>query len=797
MKVICISILLALCSLAYCQDNFNLEVLSTVVLDEPGNDIWGYVDGNGIEYAVMGSRTATRIWSLEDPTNPIERIVIPGGASTWRDMKSWEDHLYVTNDGSPLDGLLSIDMSMAPETITFNYMKPDIIVDQDTSVLGQCHNLYIDENGFCYLSGCRITGANKAIIFDLNQDKDFPPIVGIHGGNDTEYSHDLFVQNDIMYSSEINAGVLTLFDVTDKTKIVELGDAATTMNFTHNAWASPDGQFVFTTDERANAYVDSYDVSDPTNIIRLDKFQPLETVNTGTVPHNTHYKDGFLITSWYTDGVVITDVSRPDNMIKVGAFDTYPIPGEGFQGCWGVYPWLPSGNIISSNITNVNGVGELNVFGVNYVRAGFLEGLVTRADNGAVINGVEVTIIAPQMNEGLTNALGEYKTGIADGGTYDVTFSHPDYFPLTLSTTLENGEVTILDAQLGARPEVIATGRVIDSETGDPIPFAKLSLTNSQRTVDITTDANGAFTNTLFVEPYDVVIGVWGYLHAVRNDEQFEENVEKVYELDQGYQDDFVLDLGWEVNGNARTGTWVRETPNPTFRNGEPINVDADIVGDIGTECYLTGNAGGNAASDDVDDGFTRVISPIFNVSEYEEPILQYNAWFYIGGGNVPQNDTMLVNIFDQTNNITVAMYSTPTNGWTDQIEIPLKGLVDTDADLRMTVYIQDLEGSGHLLEGGLDDFRVIDDMTINVASLEQIDGINVYPNPFSEELIINVTEGEYTQISLYNSMGQKVYNSQISNNQLVINQILPSGLYTLIAESKDGKQLSQKVLRQ
>ena len=280
-----------------------------------------------------------------------------------------------------------------------------------------------------------------------------------------------------MYSSEINAGVLTLFDVTDKANIVELGDAATSMNFTHNTWASPDGQFAFTTDERANAYVDSYDVSDPGNIIRLDSYQPIETANTGVVPHNTHYQDGYLITSWYTDGVVITDVSKPDNMVKVAAFDTYPIPGNGFQGCWGAYPYLPSGLVLTSNISNVNGLGELNVFRPNYVRAAFLEGTVTDADSGATINGVKVVIGNPDRpNEELTDALGEYRTGIESAGFFDVTFSHPDYFPATLITSIENGVCTILDVQLQIRPQVQVIGSVVDAATSQVIPLSLIHI---------------------------------------------------------------------------------------------------------------------------------------------------------------------------------------------------------------------------------------------------------------------------------------------------------------------------------
>jgi len=851
MRIICIIILLITCTLAQGQENFNMESIATIELNEPGNDIWGYVDSTGLEYAVMGSRNNTRIWSLEDPSIPIERAVIPGFATTWRDIKTFEDHIYVTNDGDPRDGLLVIDMSMAPDSISYEYTKPIIFVEpqevtqvildtidfttatdttfvidgldtiatnitidttynvserdtmitiQDTTLLGQCHNLFIDENGFCYLSGCRINNANKAIIFDLNQDKKNPPIVGIHGGpnwQDGEYSHDLFVQNDIMYSSEINAGVLTLFDVTDKANIVELGDARTTMDFTHNTWASTDGRYAFTTDERANAFVDAYDVSDPGNIIRLDSYQPLETAGTGVIPHNTHYKDGFLITSWYTDGVVITDVNMPDNMIKVGAYDTYPIPGNGFNGCWGAYPWLPSGLVITSNITNVNGLGQLDIFRPTYVRAAYLHGTVTDIDDGSTINGVDIVINNPdQANEGRTNPLGEYKTGIESAGTYEVTFTHPDYFPETLTTTIENGVVTVLDAQLTKRPQVTITGTVIDGVTSDPIPNALLKISNQNRLIEITTDDQGQFDQTIFDENYDVIVGAWGYRYATIN-KKFDGATGEVFRLEPGIEDNFALDLGWEVNGNVSTGLWVRDVPIPTFRYGVAINVSEDITGDIGDECYMTGNGGGDAASDDVDDGVTRLLSPKFNVSQYSDPLLQFNAWFTIGGGQGPINDTMFVRIWDKTALTTLAMYTESTGGWTDVVSIPLNGLVDTDADLSISVVISDLPGTGHLLEGGFDDFRIVEGMPSSAVSISENDNIEIYPNPFTDNINILLDADNYKTMSLYDIMGKQVYRSKVINNQTVIGRELTKGFYTIILEKKDGTLLSKKLIKQ
>ena len=796
MKIISVLTVIILTLNVNAQENFNLERLGTVEIEEEGNDIWGYVDSAGLEYAIMGGISNTYIWSLEDPNNPIERAVIPGGDSPWRDIKSYDDYLYVTNDGDA-DGLLVINMTMAPDSISFNYITPDITVGTDTTALGQCHNLYIDENGFCYLSGCRINGANKAIIFDLNQDREQPPIVGIHGGGGAEYSHDLFVQNNIMYSSEINAGVLTLFDVTDKADIVELGDVTTSMDFTHNTWASPDGQFAFTTDERPNSFVDSYDISDPGNIIRLDSYQPIETANTGVIPHNTHYHNGYLITSWYTDGVVINDVSRPANMIKVGAYDTYPISGNGTQGCWGVYPFLPSGLVISSNRSNENGLGELNIFRPNYVRAAFLEGTVTDADSGATINGVQVVIGNPDRpNEEFTDALGEYKTGIESAGFFDVTFSHPDYFPATLITSIENGVVTILDAQLQIRPQVQVVGTVVDAATSQVIPNAQIKLSNENREIEITADGQGAFNQSYFDETYTVTVGAWGFQYDQIENVSFN-GVSRQFGLNAGIEDNFALDLGWSVTGDAATGIWERAIPNPTFTQTFAANVNQDITTDIGLECYVTGNAGGPAGADDVDDGTTILTSPEFNVSNFDDPIIEYNAWFFIGGGNGPVNDTMFINIADNENTFTVDMYTEFTNGWIDVVRIPLSGLVNTEDNLTFSVVIGDQPGSGHLLEGGLDVFRVVDGETSAAVSITDSDNISIFPNPFKNKINIVLDPLEYKSISVYDITGRQVHKSKVVNNQTVISDIETPGYYTATIERQDGTLLSQKLIKQ
>ena len=139
------------------QNNFNIEVVANVGHDERVNDVWGYVDEDtGVEYAIMGSLTKTSIWSLADPSNPEFLISFDGPSSIWRDIKSYEDHLYVSAEREK-EGLLIIDMSSAPDTITATNYRPVIDLGLTTDTLHTIHNIFIDEvEGICYLGGSNI-----------------------------------------------------------------------------------------------------------------------------------------------------------------------------------------------------------------------------------------------------------------------------------------------------------------------------------------------------------------------------------------------------------------------------------------------------------------------------------------------------------------------------------------------------------------------------------------------------------------------------------------------------------------
>lgn len=415
----------------------NIEHRSTVDYSPRLNDIWGYAaDGN--EYALVGLRTGVNILDITDPDNPINLGTATGPTSTWRDLKTFGEYAYVTNENE--DGLLVIDLSNLPDTLTasdWSYWEPTI---PGVGTITDCHNIYIDESGYGYLAGCNVNLGGPVYI-DFFTTPGSPAYVD---KGPAIYAHDIYTRSNIMYTSDIYDGKVRIYDVTDKTNTLSLGDQTTPFDFTHNAWPNDGDDVVFTTDEKANATTAAYDISDPTDIQLLDEFKPLATVNTGVIPHNVHVLDDYLVISHYSDGVVIVDASEPDNLIEVGNYDTYTGGSTGFNGAWGAYPFLPSGTLLVSDQNN-----GCFILTPTYVRAARLEGTVTDIANGDPLFDVDISISATQANEGKTDLVGNYKTGLAEAGTYDVTYSKAGYIPETVSVTLTNGIITIQDVQLG------------------------------------------------------------------------------------------------------------------------------------------------------------------------------------------------------------------------------------------------------------------------------------------------------------------------------------------------------------
>ena len=752
-------------------------------------NIGGYVDSLGNEYALVGHTEGLSIVNVQDPANPFIVAEIPGPNSIWREVKTWQQYAYVTTEGGN-QGLQVVDLRNLPGTvIPYHNWTPSITTNVGSYTLSTIHALHID-NGYAYLYGANNgSGIDGIVIADL-ADPWNPTLAGYYNGY---YVHDGYVRNDTVWACHIYDGFFSAINVIDKANPVQLSQVHTPSNFTHNSWLSDNSQYLFTTDEVDNSYLAAYDVSDVNNIIFMDKIQSQNT-GSNSIVHNTHILNDFAITSWYNDGVVITDVHRPQNLVNVGFYDTNALSGGGFNGCWGVYPFLPSGNLVISDIEE-----GLFVVAPNYIRACYLEGSVLDSVCGAPISGVTVTIVGDNVTD-VTDASGEYKTGTPNAGTYTITFSKPGYVTKTVSNViLANTVVTNVNVELISNSSVSLSG-LVTSQSGAPIANIPVTVSNANYAYSYNSDTNGEFSQCgLIADNYDIVAGQWGYQTFCDNELISTGNLDIV--LEPGIYDDFALDYGWTVNSTATAGIWTRVVPAATMSGSITVNPGTDASGDCLNKAYVTGNNSASVGADDIDDGYTMLTSPIFDASTLPFARLKYARWFYNGGGAGAVNDSLIIKLTNGTQTVVLetVLGSTPgTSTWVEKDFALNNSLIPLTSTMQLMVYAVDA-APGHLVEAGFDHFRVVSDSVNATKNLTSKNVLSYFPNPIKSTSQLHYTfehAGKY-EIDLSDLSGRviKHYTTINPSGTLVLPLGLANGTYFIASYLNGVKQSTEKLV--
>lgn len=767
----------------------NIQLLDHLQYDFDANDIWGWVDENGTEYALVGTTRGTSIVSLADPSNVQEVAFVPGATTAWRDIKTRGHYAYVTQDVTNVNegvGIAIIDLSKLPNSVEYVYWRPTL----DLGLLTDCHNIWIDENGIAYLAGCDVNNGG-IILLDILTDPLKPTVIAY---GPSIYAHDVYVKNNLMYASQLGSG-LAIYDVSNPSNITNVAKKETPFDFTHNAWANSNNSVVFTTDERGNAPVTAYSIASGV-LEELDQFRPLSTINRGVIPHNVHVlNNNWVVTSYYTNGVVIIDGTRPNNMIEVANFDTWGGADGGFHGAWGAYPFLPSGLLLVSDIES-----GLYVLDVNYKQGCWLEGKVTNAQTGEALFEADISIASSELNQKKSGLDGKYATGLASAGTYAVTYSKFGYAPKTMNVTLNNGVLKTLDVALQPLNTYAVSGATIKEANGLAVPGARIIFKNDDIQYATISNLSGQFSvQNIIEDTYDIYALAWGYLHKVETGVNIQSNQSLTLKLTPGYQDDFVVDLGWDKTAAPETssGFWVIGEPIGTYISTNNLaNPEFDIPNDIGESCFMTGNGGGNTGSDDVDGGSVTITSPLMDLSTYDDPLLSYYLWFQRFDSNQgTTNDTLVVMVDNGLESVTIEVLDNAQSGWRDQSKIHLKEWIDITTNMRVSFTTADFAPVGNVVEAAVDAFLVQDAALIatNEQNLKTAT-LKVYPNPFQDQLFFDyhiTSPFHQGRIRVLNVLGQMVSQISIKDNQgkLPLQWRGDSGIYFLQLEV-DGQVL-------
>jgi hypothetical protein len=169
------------------------------------NDVCGWVSDDGSEYALVGLNTGVSIVNVDSDT--IREVAFVAGVNNlWRDINTYSHYAYVSSEARV--GLLIIDLQFLPDSVRTYIWEGEIIIGEDTANFQKAHTLWTDEDGFLYLNGTN-TNAGGVLMCDLKPDPTNPVFLG---AGPAIYAHDCYSRDSIIYSAEIYAGTLSIYD---------------------------------------------------------------------------------------------------------------------------------------------------------------------------------------------------------------------------------------------------------------------------------------------------------------------------------------------------------------------------------------------------------------------------------------------------------------------------------------------------------------------------------------------------------------------------------------------------------
>jgi choice-of-anchor B domain-containing protein len=349
-----------------------------------GSDIWGHVDLNtGDEFAIMGLKNGIVVVDVTTPSIPNEVGTISGVSSSWRDVKVyqyfdealnlWQAYAYATTEGN--EGVTIIDLNKLPNSIS--------LVEKN-NVVSTAHNVYITNVDHTLnielpnlKASLQLIGANSRSGAFQNYSLSNPRTLANKPTNNfgNGYTHDgasLSIDdqrsiNDCGLASgsctvfiDFNEKEMKLWNITDPNNSLQLGvaeynDVDKDNQYIHSGWGTEDNQFILLHDEfdeyrgGLNTTVRIFSIEDLNTPTQVGQW----TGPTRAIDHNGFVRGNRYYMSNYERGLTVLNITDPSNPSEVAFFDTFtPANSASFNGAWGVYPFLPSGNILVSDINS-------------------------------------------------------------------------------------------------------------------------------------------------------------------------------------------------------------------------------------------------------------------------------------------------------------------------------------------------------------------------------------------------------------------------------------------------------------
>ena len=638
----------------------NVQLLSWLTLSELGsgvsgaNDCWGYVSPAGVEYALIGLSNGTAFVRLDDPTNPTVVATLTGPTSSWRDIKTYQDHAYAVSEGG--SGIQVFDLSGID---TGSVQLVNTITTGGTTA---SHNVAIDEaSGRLY----RLGGSSNGLrAYDLSNPSN-PVFLGswmdryIHDAQFVTYTSGPYAGKQIAFASSgfngsfTNTG-LDVLDVTDPNNVIVMANIQyPNPAYSHQCWLSADANFLYLNDELdENGLLPTttfvFDVSDPGNPSTFGTF----TNGNTAIGHNLYTKGNQIFEANYRSGLRVFDSSVSQTSPTESAFfDTYPdSDSDNFNGLWSNYPFFPSGVVIGSDIEKGLFVWWVGAPLLTFSAPGGLPSMVDPSGDTLLIN------------------VNELNPGDLVPGTVQIHFDDGVGTSSVAMTPMGGGNY---QANLPAVP------------CGQDFAYYFTAETT-----------NGM----VWQDP----IGGSGDVHTA------------AATLGQNVAFDFDMESvsGWvagDPGDDATTGIWTVGNPNGT------TSMPEDDHSPSGSSCWFTGQGapGGAAGSSDIDGGGTSLFTPIMDLTTLQDPVARFWLWYSNASGSAPLTDVFRISMSEDGGaNWTEVEAVGPggpavKGGWFFH-QLRVLDYTTNPANFQMRFVASD-RGTPSVVDAALDDFAIVE----------------------------------------------------------------------------------------
>jgi len=709
------------------------------------SSVWGYTATipTTRDFALVATSAGTAIVDISTPGAAAEVAFVPGAPGAKRACRTYVNAAYIASSEDGGLQIVSLDDPTAP------------ILVATSPVISRASAFSVDP----LLKRLYAAGTDVGVaVLDI-ADPAAPMLIASYGDAPLE---DVFYDTGLVYGGAQYG--LAVLDVSGLPSVFLKAWVAYAGNAPAGVWVGEDRRFAYSIDRQPGGRVATISLSPIQNAIRVGTFELAGDPEAR--PESIVASAENVFVPWGRAGLVVLDVSDPYHPEEIDRFVPPPADRGDTPGLGAVSVFPFASNALVCMTDTDAGLYVLTMT----PSVGILEGTLSSAADDTPALSTTISVVGKDKST-VTNNDGTFHLRLAPG-EYRVRFTRPDRFQAdSTDVVITAGETTTADRALEPFPSGTLRGAV----TRNPGPVRMGSAAHPEGTIISFLDAPlppmVVFDQTYFrpflpAGTYLIEANEFGY-NPVQVEVTVSAGVTTVHDFVLNgvlYSDKFEVDSGWTVGApddGATAGVWERVDPLETGGGlVQPMNDESPSPGIL---AFITGNgaAGDWIDENDVDGGTTSLVSPIYDLSLVEEPIVRYYRWFsnnasWLAEG--PDEDTFVL----EASNDGGASWSTISTStrtqlfWREQTHVVSHTITPT-AQTRFRFRVSDT-GRPSIVEAGVDDFVIYSGAGLMQLPVTPIAFENVSLHATREGSVVLewIAEGAYAFFAIERAIGQE-----------------------------------------